>query len=178
MVFNMRTYPAVRIIILFALFGFLHPIDVCSQVPYHWVQKADYSGGEIYDPFCFSINGVGYVGTGKALTGITYRQEFWAYDPVSDVWTQKGTYPGSGRFGAKAFVIDGIGYAGTGWDPAAKRDFYAYDPNTNIWTQISDFGGSGRYTAVAFSVGSKGYLGMGYAPCKKDLWRKEISGKL
>lgn len=141
---------------------------------YTWQQKSDFGGGERYDPFWFTINGLAYVGTGIAIAGpsqpIIYKQDFWEFDPDLNIWTQKANFPGSGRYGGRGFAIDGNGYAGTGWTPSATSTFYKYDPVTNIWSQIAPFAGSSRYTGTSFELAGKGYLGLGYAPCKNDFW--------
>lgn len=145
------------------------PIRIIAQV-YQWTSKADYGGGEIYDPFSFTIGNKAYTGTGRQLPGIN-RNDFWEYDPGTDIWTQKSNFPGTGRYGAKGFSIGQYGYAGTGWDPTPTNDFYRYDPISNTWIQIANFAGTPRYTSVAFSINNKGYLGLGYAPCKSDFWQ-------
>lgn len=141
---------------------------------FSWQQKADYGGGETYDPFWFTINGKAYVGAGISLGGspqtVIYKQDFWEFDPSSNVWTQKANFLGSGRYGARGFAINGIGYAGTGWTPAATSSFYKYDPSLNMWSPITSFLGSARYTATSFELAGKGYIGLGYAPCKNDFW--------
>lgn len=151
-------------------------ISVFSAVgqTYIWQQKADFGGGERYDPFWFTINGMAYVGTGIETVGpsqpVIYKTDFWEFDPDLNIWTQKADFPGSGRYGARGFAVDGIGYAGTGWTPTATSTFYKYEPGTNSWSPISSFLGSARYTGTSFELGGKGYLGLGYAPCKNDFW--------
>lgn len=103
--------------------------------------KADYGGGETYDPFWFTIYGKAYVGAGISLGGspqtVIYKQDFWEFDPSANVWTQKANFLGSGDYGARGFSINGFGYAGTGWTPAATSSFYKYDPSLNIWSPIT-----------------------------------------
>ncbi len=146
----------------------LTPIAATAQTA--WSQKADFGGGETYDPFSFVINGKAYVGTGRALPGIN-QVDFWEYDPATNIWSQKADFIGSARYGARGFGIGNFGYAGTGWDPTPTNTFYKYDPALNVWTPAANFGGSARYTSVSTVVGGFGYLGLGYSPYKKDFWR-------
>ena len=64
-----------------------------------------------YGAVAFSINDIGYVGTGYDGN---YLKDFWAYDPNNNTWTQKTSFGGSKRRDAVGFVIDGKGYICTG----------------------------------------------------------------
>lgn len=158
------------LIFAFCLILFLSHTTIVNSQTYVWTQKADYGGGETYDPFAFVIGNKAYVGTGRAVPSII-KDDFWEYDPQTDVWTQKADFIGAVRYGAKAFAIGNFGYAGTGWTPSATSTFYKYDPTTNVWSAVSNFAGSARYTSTAFSLDNFGYLGLGYAPCSNDFWR-------
>jgi len=118
-----------------------------------WTQKANFPGSGIDYPFSFTIGNKGYVGCGSVT------QEFWEYDPSTNIWTQKANFGGVARWVAAGFSIGNKGYAGTGYPGLA--DFWEYDPSTNIWTQKANFGGSPRYGAVGFSIGNFGYMATG-----------------
>src|SRR3989338_9885448 len=123
-----------------------------------WTQKADFGGGLREFAVGFSIGNKGYIGTGSHIqTGnnwATYYQDFWEYDPSTNIWTQKADFPGVGRAVAVGFSIGNKGYIGTGLDQTLnkRKDFWEYNPSTNIWTQRADFGGGLRYYAVGFSA--------------------------
>ncbi|MFI5154180.1 MAG: Kelch repeat-containing protein, partial [Chitinophagales bacterium] len=105
----------------------------------------------------FSIGSKGYIGTGSES-----GNDFWEFDPVTNIWTQKASYPGAGGYGSAGFSIGNKGYIGTGADNSSStKDFWEYDPTNNVWTQKADFAGGPRVDAVGFSVGTKGYIGTG-----------------
>src|SRR5205823_1898625 len=102
----------------------------------------------------------GYIGTGFD-NNVTWTNDFWEYDPSTNVWMQKADFGGSGRAAAVGFSIGSKGYLGTGSDSEGLfNDFWEYDPATNAWTQKAGLE-LGRDLAVGFSIGSKGYLGTG-----------------
>ncbi len=128
-----------------------------------WVQKQSLyiSALPQTEAVGFSIGSKGYVGLGSnpiALNPGTTQNDFWEFDPVTNVWTQKANYPGAGGPGAVGFSIGGKGFVGTG---SAQSGFWAYDPVSNIWTQKSDVPGGIRTDAVGFSISGKGYIGTG-----------------
>ncbi len=138
-----------------------------------WTQKASFPGIAREHPFSFSIDGKGYIGTGK--TSSNELNDFWEYDPAVDVWTQKANFPGDPRLSAVGFTIGNKGYAGTGCRQTVTTtfsDFYEYDPATNVWTQKADFGGGPRAWAAGFSIAGKGYLGTGWYNVgpQSDFW--------
>ena len=123
-----------------------------------WVQKASFSlstGNTV----AFSIGNKGYIGTG-IINGNPVN-DFWEYDPSTNVWTQKASFGGAGRGDAVGFSIGNKGYIGTGSSTVEYKDFWQYDPSLNQWTQKADFGGLARHNAVGFSIGGKGYIGTG-----------------
>jgi N-acetylneuraminic acid mutarotase len=144
-----------------------------------WTQKADFGGpGRLY-AVGFTIAGKGYVGTGQSgsFPNYTYYNDFWEYDPNSNVWTQKANFGGTARYGAAGFSIDSKGYLGTGTDGLSQRDFWEFDPIQNTWTQKADFGGTERVWATGLSIGAKGYFGLGGGPngTLKDFWEYDPS---
>jgi N-acetylneuraminic acid mutarotase len=108
-----------------------------------------------YSAVGFSVNGLGYVGTG--FDGVNYMNDFWRYNPNSNTWDTITRFSGTKRFGAVAFGIDQYGYVGTGYDGNFLKDFWSYNPASNSWTSIAT-GGDKRRFAVAFVIGGKGYV--------------------
>jgi N-acetylneuraminic acid mutarotase len=145
---------------LYLLATFCIPLLVQAQGT--WTQKANYGGTARNGATGFSIGSKGYMGTGDI--GGTFVNDFWEYDPSSNVWTQKANMGPSGRRYCFAFVINGKGYMGTGeFQGYIKQvDFYEYDPVANTWTQKSNFPGTARTHARGFAIGSKGYAGTGF----------------
>lgn len=161
-----------------------------------WTAIADFGKGVDDDMLgregmiAFSINNIGYVGTGADATGNEYA-DLYAYDPETNEWTQKADLPISARKNAVAFVIDGIAYVCTGTlDGEFVDDFSKYDPTTDSWTKlrrISNFSGNTyddyykiiRNNAVAFASGGKGYVATGGQNTSgADVWEYDPSEDL
>jgi len=153
----------------------LSPVSLSGET---WTQKAIIPGGVRDDAVGFSIGNKGFVGTGYHH-GLWYAyQDFWEWDPLTDIWTQKADFTGGLRYGAVGFSIGNKGYIGTGASPTLRKDFWEYDPTLNSWTQKTDFGGTARAFAFGFSIGSKGYIGTGSITggangCVADFWEWE-----
>ncbi|TAL59337.1 MAG: T9SS type B sorting domain-containing protein [Bacteroidetes bacterium] len=141
-----------------------------------WTQKANFGGGlRGYAVGC-AINGKGYLGTGKNLSGV--YNDWWEYDPFANAWIQKANYPAVSVAAAFSFSINTKGYIGTGgvttsWN--CVDDFYEYDPVTDAWTPKANFPGGVRYDVdrAVFVIGTNGYCGTGYcigSAIYLDLW--------
>src|SRR5437762_3334350 len=116
-----------------------------------WTQKADFGGTGRFGAIGFSISNKWYLGTGN---GTILYNDFWEYDPATNVWTQKADFGGGNIIRTVGFSIGSKGYVGTGGDESAlKNDFWEYDPTSNTWTRKADFGGTARHAAVGFSIG-------------------------
>jgi len=147
-------------------------LSICSlanaQTSNTWTKKSDFSGLKRSRAVAFSINDIGYVGTGVDTAEIVHN-DFWQYDPTLDTWAQVADLPASVRRNAVGFAINNKGYVGTGMDMAEAsmsgsttlNDFWEYDPALNAWTQKANYPGGfgfGVYFATAFVSGSKGYV--------------------
>jgi hypothetical protein len=101
-----------------------------------WSQLPDFPGRGRRDAVAFSIDGYGYVGTGRGQfsTGSSEApfKDFYRYDPTSNSW-QEMPYDGAARFGAVAFVIDGAAHVclGQETDGVAAKDHYKFVPSGN-----------------------------------------------
>lgn len=100
--------------------------------------------------FAFAINGKGYYGGGK-VSGCAGNNcifnEFYEYDPLTDVWTEKASTAYPVVYGS-SITHDGKGYAGLGElgfvvnnvTLATKSDKWSeYDPVTDTWTLKTNF---------------------------------------
>lgn len=111
----------------------------------------------------FTIGNKGYLGTGHGTA--TACEDFWEYDPATNVWTQKVNFGGGRRGMAVGFSIGNFGYIGTGDYNNANynyKDLWKYDVSLNTWTQVSDLATFERKQAVGFAIGNKGYVGTGW----------------
>jgi len=114
--------------------------------------------------FYIQSTGKVYIGTGL-ISSTSASNDFWAWDPTTNVWTQKQSFQGAARYGAVGFSIGNKGYIGTGavgsFSKTYYNDFWEYDPLTDNWAKKTSIPGN-RAWAVGFSIGNKGYIGTGY----------------
>ncbi len=144
--------------LLFCLMLAIFGLSVSAQN--NWSGMANFGGSARVAAVGFSIDSKGYVGTGS--DNISALNDFWEYDPITNVWTQKANVGGDARYSAVGFSIGSKGYIGTGRSSMyAYKDFWEYNPTANTWVQKADFVGLERHAAVGFSIGSKGYIGTG-----------------
>lgn len=144
-----------------------------------WTQKADYMGGDCYHAVGFTIDNIGYVGTGRtSAIGSVLVQDFFKYDPVTNLWAPIASFTGTARRGAVSFVLEGKAYIGTGESNSGRLgSFYKYDPILDTWTQIASFAGQDRTSSVGFSIGAFGYVGTGdlSTGSSNDFWQYDPS---
>lgn len=121
-----------------------------------WTKKANFGGGNRTGSVGFSIGDKGYIGTGYDGS---YKNDFWEYNPTTNIWTQKADFIGGGRVAAIGFSIGNKGYIGTGYvgNGSVTDDFWEYNPATNIWTEKA-YLGKYRYGSIGFSIGNYGYI--------------------
>ena len=120
-----------------------------------WERKDDFP--EYRDrAVAFSINGIGYTGTGS--NGAKLQNDFWSYDPKLDEWTQVDSMPTIGRRDAFGFVINDKAYVGGGVNEHGIFDdeFWEYDPQLGQWTKKADV--PMNFDQTCFSIKNKGYL--------------------
>lgn len=93
-----------------------------------WSQKADFRGGTRGYSIGFSIDTKGYIGTGADYdsSSIHVYNDFYEYNPNSNIWVQKANFGGDAREYAVGFSIGGKGYIGTGGNGTYK-DFWEYN---------------------------------------------------
>jgi N-acetylneuraminic acid mutarotase len=152
-------YPALCRSIAIAMF-ITASISVSAQTN-TWTPKAALPNNvlERENATGFSINGKGYLCTGKDLF---CRKDLLEYDPAANTWTNKPDFPGDAREKSFAFTIGDKAYVGGGSDPRGFyfQDMYEYNQSTNAWTRKADFPYfiTANDYAKAFSIGSKGYV--------------------
>lgn len=104
-----------------------------------WQQKSSFPGGAKYNICSFSINNVGYSGSGgiKTTSGpYLYYDEFYSYNPATDTWNSINDFPGGRQSGMNAVVYNMKAFVGGGVDSIAGfyNTFYIYDPVTAQWS--------------------------------------------
>lgn len=142
-----------------------------------WTRKNDFPGQYRYTAVSFSIGNKGYLGTGNYRISpaydAEYQNDFWEYDPGTDIWTRKADVPQQGRTNACGFSIGNKGYIGTGFYYYDTRlnDLWEYDPGTNAWTRKADMPATPRFGAQGLSIDNKGYVMQGwYYSALNDTW--------
>jgi len=116
----------------------------------------------------FTIGNKAYMGTGLRNYATTMN-DFWQYNPSTNVWKRKADLPGLSRDGAVGFSIGSKGYIATGRhieSPAFPpfpllANLWEYDPATDTWTRKANLPAATRQGAVGFSIGNKGYVATG-----------------
>jgi N-acetylneuraminic acid mutarotase len=127
-----------------------------------WTQKADVGTTGRQSAVGFSVDHMGYLGTGRHIATNSVLHDFWKYDPATDSWTQIADFGGGQVYSATCFVINDTAYVGLGSPGFGYTSaFWKYNQGNNTWSQISDFGGNARYAAEGFAINDKGYVGTG-----------------
>jgi hypothetical protein len=144
-----------------------------------WTQKANLGNADStkrYEAFGLSIGNKGYIGGGVVSITKTVNNDFWEYNPTSNLWTEKANIPTTlapdltliRRAMAFSIFDKGFicgGYFANGGPPAVEQlernSAQEYNPLTNQWTRIANFGGGIRHSGVAFTIANKGYVGFG-----------------
>ncbi len=153
----------------------LNKNDFYSYTPNSgWSAVSSFGGAPRAYAVGFSVEGKGYVGTGKRVGNdinpdIIY-DDFWEYNPSTNNWTQKNSFDGGQRFWAAGFAIDTLGYITTGQDGSANRykDLWAYNPRIDEWIQKANFSGDERILAASMVIRGKAYVGSGVGGT--DFW--------
>jgi hypothetical protein len=147
-----------------------------------WNAIADFAGGYRYTMVGFGIGNKGYVGTGNYRENpwvlATYYNDFWEYDPATDVWTRKADVPELGRTNAIGVAIGDKGYVGFGmyYYDTRKSDWWQYDPATDVWTRKAGLPSTPRFDPDAFTIGSKAFICSGwYYSALNDMWEYDAN---
>ncbi|MBK9543741.1 MAG: hypothetical protein IPO49_15760 [Bacteroidetes bacterium] len=127
-----------------------------------WTAKASFGGGTRTQAAGFAIGDKGYVGTGASTTALaSVLNDFWEYNPTTNLWTQKANFGGVARYGASGFAIGTKGYLGAGGGTGTLDDFWEYNPATNTWIQKSSIPFGVNRWGSGFSLGAMGYIAGG-----------------
>ncbi len=117
-----------------------------------WIQKNNFPGRIRMAASGFSIDGIGYLTSGRYEQIGIYNHPYsdcWAYDAGTDTWTQIESYADDaidleGLANAATTVVGKITYFGLGWnfvvDQGNLEKVYAFDPSAEIpWRRIASF---------------------------------------
>lgn len=136
-----------------------------------WNQVKDFEGTARYNAIAFSINDIGYVGTG--YDGDNYNSDIWQYDATTNDWTEIVSYPGEKIEGGVSFVVNDKGYICAGTNNGSyTSDFWEFTPAADqtggSWTKRTPSSSASDYSefkaavyrtnAVALTNGTLVYL--------------------
>jgi hypothetical protein len=108
-----------------------------------------------------SWNGKGYLFGGVDCAG-NYQNDFWCYDPLTDLWTALNPLPSAGRGGMVQFVIqDALYVIGGRNDAAILNEVWCYDFINEAWIQKNNLPFDGIWRGVAFTYQDIGFIGLG-----------------
>lgn len=166
------------------------PINTAAPFGYDsasgfWTSIAPFPGPARSNAVAFSVQNIGYVGTGVANDGFTPLADFYSYNPGSNSWTEidsihdalGNSYP---RFDAVAWGFDTVGYVLTGTDNNNYfSDVWKYSPQTGQWSQKPYLVGNPRSGATAWVYQNVGFILAGYTPSSQksvnnmcyDFWK-------
>ena len=148
---------------------FLCASSVTAQI---WTNGTDFTANSRDDGVSFSIDNIGYFGTGRD-NGYKDYNDWWKYE--DETWTAVSPLPGIERQYCSSFVLNGKGYLIGGRSKFGKplNELWQYNPETDEWAQKADFPSSGRYSAVGFAINGFGFFGTGTNSdsCFADFWR-------
>ena len=159
-----------------------------KELPGEWAVTDSFPGGKITGTISFTLNDIGYVGTGYTKE-LGASNTFYAYNPDNaegEKWSIVENINAAKRQNGSVFIIDGYAYIFGGVNNGiAVEDLERFNPaepkGDYRWFKISqdlydDYRRSGelqRQRAVAFSVNGRGYLCCGSAAsggAKNDTW--------
>lgn len=141
------------------------------QYESYWSIKKPFPGETRFSAVAFSMNDKGYYGLGQDHDN-NFFNNFWQYDPKTDIWIQINSFPGESRSQVSVFVHNGIAYIGLGykWIPTYVNgqlvdsrpnyfsDFYSLDSETLQWNRIADFPFETRHNSGGCIIKNEAYL--------------------
>ncbi|HVW15341.1 MAG TPA: IPT/TIG domain-containing protein [Mucilaginibacter sp.] len=122
-------------------------IGLAPQVFYLWkFNPTDLSWQQINIPVNFSKGIMTCTATKAYLYTTDITNNFWEYDPASNIWSQKATYPAGTRYSGTMFTIGTKIYLGLGQSSELyggnnppDNTLYQYDISADSWTQKASY---------------------------------------
>ena len=92
-----------------------------------WSAKATFPGTPRCEAIAFTINNLGYFGTGDTTFG-GLLSDLWQYNAVTDTWVQKASMPATARDETAYFVVGNRAYVCFGGE-ARNSELWEYTPD-------------------------------------------------
>jgi len=130
-----------------------------------WSPLGDFPGGDRSFAYGVEHDGYGYAGFGAWDDGVnvTFFDDWYRFDPVSETWTAMATFPGTARTHPALVATTDKIYVGCGGSANGDiKDWWEYDVAGDSWTQKTDFPGTRRHHPFYFSIGDDVFVGMGH----------------
>jgi len=134
-----------------------------------------FPGGPRSNAVAFSLEGRGYVGLGHGRSEPYYLNDFWEFDPSSnlgnDSWRKLEGLDGNALKNREAAFVfqfpDRVFVGGGAAGDLYFNDCWEFSPpgpqgNKILWIPASDFPGQPRQDAFSLTLNGKGYMGLGY----------------
>lgn len=134
---------------------------------------ADFPGMAREAPVEFALNdGIGYIGFGVNTGSVGVLDDFWSYNPGTNVWDSLGKFPIGKRENAISFTLDDKAYVGFGnKSQEIYNDLWEFNPAkpwSQCWRKLTS--NEPRVIAFSFSLTNGfGYVGGGIG--RKDFWK-------
>lgn len=124
-----------------------------------WSQKPNFPDLPRHHPFQFSIGDYIYAGLGhgSSINGnLNIFDEWFRYDPATEVWDQMATLPAEGRVAGTQFSLGDKGYVlsgdGDNHNFMPTGEFWEYDPALDEWTALPPHPGTSRWAPASFVI--------------------------
>lgn len=130
-----------------------------------WTQVNGFSGNKRRNATVFVINNKAYLGTG--VNSGSNQNDFWQFDPSTDLWTKKRNLDDSEddhetysiiRSNSSSFTMNGLGYIVCG---EGSKTIWEYNPITDLWQERTSLEGASRTDAVGFAINDRGFVLLG-----------------
>lgn len=174
-----------------------------------WVKRSVLPFGSRVKLVAVVAGGKGYAGFGdiEKITNEGYhyyypQQDWWCYDPVTNVWERKTDIPASTTAMMAVFGVDNCIYVVTSADfwNSTPMQVWKYDTKSDTWTRKKDFPGDKLQHASSFVIEGRPFVFTGttnrleeggnvddnkveYTSCmweydaKADTWHKRLDFK-
>jgi len=127
-----------------------------------WTKLLNYPGAGRRSGIMIACGSKIYMGLGQY--NLTYRSDWYEYDPATNTYTAKTDFPNA-VINPYGFTIGTKVYVGGGADTypdalVGRQDFYEYDTLTDTWTEKTNFGVA-TVAANGLAANNKGYVFFG-----------------